>query len=104
MLIAACDPRRRQLSVRLAIGATPRIVVAMLIRQELRPVIIGICAGLLVALGAMQLLRSVLGTINPLDAAVYLTVALGALLATAVALWVPASRVAKLQPSAVLRE
>ena len=94
--------RTRELAIRSALGATPRGLFATVVRDGMRPALVGGVVGILGVAGSLPLLRSVLsaqagdvrlGTI----AIVVLAVAL--LLATSL----PARRAAKLHPAEALR-
>ena len=95
--------RTRELGVRLALGAQPRTVAAMMTRQGLTLAAIGIGVGLVVFAVATRFLRSLLYGVAPSDP---LTIA-GALLiivATAtLASWIPARRAARVDPAGALR-
>jgi ABC-type antimicrobial peptide transport system permease subunit len=95
--------RTRELGVRLALGAQPRTVAAMMTKQGLTLAAVGIGVGLLVFAVATRFLRSLLYGVAPSDP---LTIA-GALLiivATAtLASWIPARRAARVDPAGALR-
>src|SRR5206468_757220 len=61
--------RRREIAVRLAVGARPGDVVAMLLRQGLSPILAGGLIGLGVSVAAGPLLAQWLFGISPMDAA-----------------------------------
>jgi putative ABC transport system permease protein len=96
--------RTREIGVRMALGALPRRIVAMIVRQNLRTVAAGAVVGLAGALAFAQLLKGLLYGVSPTD-----PVALGAtvivLVTTALlsALW-PAKRAAAIDPCVTLRE
>jgi putative ABC transport system permease protein len=95
--------RLRELGLRLALGAEPRTLVAMVLRKGLRLTSIGLVVGLVVAAALTQSLTSVLVGIEPVDAwsvsaaLVFLTAA------SAFACWRPARRASQLSPLEVLR-
>jgi hypothetical protein len=59
--------RTREIGVRMAVGANPRDVLAMVMRQGFSIVLIGLIAGSLFAAGAASALRGVLYGITPFD-------------------------------------
>ena len=95
--------RKREMGIRLALGASPRGLVALLIRQALLLTAGGVAGGLAVALALSPLVASQLFGIGAADPATLAGVA-GVLLAVAlVAAAVPASRVMRVDPVSTLR-
>ena len=95
--------RTRELGVRIALGAQPRAVAAMVTRQGLVLSGAGIVAGLVLVAVAARFLRSFLYEVAPTDP-VTLAAASGLLLAFALmASWVPARRAARVDPMEALR-
>jgi len=95
--------RTHEIGVRLALGARPGDVVAMVLRKGARLALTGIGLGVLAALGMTRLLASLLYGVSPRDA---LSIAgCATLLAVMILLacLVPARRVARLQASTALR-
>jgi len=95
--------RRREIGVRVALGATRRQVVGAIVGQGARLALRGIAIGLLVALFATRLLADLLYEVRPHDLATF--VAIPALLAAValVASWLPAMAAARVAPQAALR-
>jgi predicted permease len=94
--------RTREIGLRLAIGATTAQVMRRLIRDGLRPVVIGLACGAVAAFGAGQALAGALAT-SPTDPASF-SIGIGALAAAALAaIVVPARRVLRIDPATVLR-
>ena len=91
--------REPELGVRLALGATANRVVAELVAETVGLAAAGAGVGWLVALGvAVHLVR------NGISAAVFGGVPLAMLTVAAVACWLPARRVARLDPVRALRD
>jgi putative ABC transport system permease protein len=89
--------------VRLALGARQRTVLTWVMWDGLRPIALGLVAGLLLAVGATRWISGMLFQISPTDAPTYITV-VGLLLAIACgAVWVPARRAARVDPMTALR-
>ena len=104
VLAYSVSERRREIGIRLALGAPAGAVVKLVIGQGLRLVLIGVAAGLAVALAVTRWLESLLFGVSAVDP---LTFTLIALLLTFVALlacWVPARRAAKTDPMIALRQ
>jgi predicted permease len=97
------NQRTREIGVRLALGAQRRNVLAMIIRQEMRPAFVGVGIGMVGALGLMNLLTSQLYEIKPTDPATFGIVALLLLLVSIVACYIPARRAAKIDPIVAIK-
>jgi len=95
--------RTRELGVRLALGATPRGVLALVLRDGMRATAAGVAAGLVGALAAARLLRSQLFGVSATDPAVYAGVALLTAAVALAATYVPARRATRLDPAITLR-
>jgi len=95
--------RERELGVRMALGASRRSVVGLVLSDGIRMAVGGVALGLLVSLLTGRLLTSLLYEVSPTEPAVLLAVA-GVLLATAVlASWLPARRAARVPVVEALR-
>lgn len=95
--------RTREFGVRLALGAEPRTVVAMMTRQGLTLAAIGIGAGLLAFALATRVLRSLLYGVGPSDPITIAGALLVILAVATVASWIPARRAARVDPAGALR-
>ncbi len=95
--------RTREIGVRVALGAARRDVIRLMVRNGMRPVVIGVGIGLVSALVATRLLRSFLTGVSPTDPATFVAVVFAFL---GVALWaalLPARRAARIDPLVALR-
>ncbi|HSL22257.1 MAG TPA: ABC transporter permease [Vicinamibacterales bacterium] len=95
--------RSREIGVRAALGATPRAIVALIVRQALWVSLAGIIAGLAISLVAVRWLATLLYGVEPRDGASFAVVAVALLVLSALATWVPARRAASVDPLKVLR-
>jgi predicted permease len=96
--------RRREISIRIALGATGRNVVRMLVGDSLRPVILGVAVGLVFAFIGGQLMQSVLLGVSGRDPVAILS-AVAILLGTAsLAALVPARQAAGIDPAVTLKQ
>jgi len=95
--------RTREVGIRMALGANPRSVVSLMLRQSLWPVLAGIGMGVAGAFGATRVLGSVVFEIRVTDPSTFLGAA--ALLAVLglLAAFVPARRATRVAPADALR-
>ena len=99
----AVAQRRREIGIRLALGARAGDLVSLLVRRVMRAPVIGLGVGLLIALVLTQPLRLFLGIVSPLDPATFSAASLALIAVIAVAAWAPARRAARMDPVEVLR-
>jgi predicted permease len=96
--------RTQEIGVRMALGASGRDVARLLVRESLRPVAIGLVAGMVLAAAAGRLLTSSVLGVSPTDPA-SLAAAAGVLVLSALAAVVsPARRASRVDPATVLRQ
>ena len=100
---ATVTQRTRDLSIRLALGALPRELLWLVLREGLLIAAIGSALGISLALTATRLIRDVLYGIRPTDAPTFVGVAMLVMSAAAVACWIPARRASRLEPMQILR-
>ena len=103
MLAALVNERRREIGVRLALGARPGQVLMMVVGRGLALAIVGVVIGLAAAFALSRFLVSVLFGIRPLDPVTFVSMAAVLLAAAAIASWLPARRAAALDPVETLR-
>jgi ABC-type antimicrobial peptide transport system permease subunit len=103
LLTLLVSERARELGVRLALGATARQIVGLVLGGAARLMAGGIAAGLILTLGVARVLRSVLFGVDPLDL-LTLTAAVALLIVFALAAAaLPARRAAAIDPIETLR-
>ena len=95
--------RTREIGLRIALGAPPHAVAAMVTRQGLALSLVGVAAGVAVSLATTRFLRVLLFEVAPSD-----PIALGGAGATLIAFallasWIPARRAARVDPTESLR-
>jgi predicted permease len=95
--------RRREIGIRVAMGATRSSIVALVTKQGLVIVSIGLAVGLGGALGLSRLLGSLLFGVGPTDPITMVVVTSTIAIAAALACGLPAWRAARLDPNVVLR-
>jgi len=96
--------RMKEVGVRMAIGASSARVLRMLVKDSLRPVLIGLAVGLGLALAGGHLLAEALPGISPHDPTAIGGAFLILLVCASAAVIVPARRAAKTNPANLLRQ
>ena len=95
--------RTREIGIRVAVGALPRQVAGLVFREGVALTIVGITLGLSVATLTGGFLRRLLFEVPAIDAATLAGMAVLFSLISAVAVYVPAWRAARLDPTIALR-
>ena len=95
--------RTREIGVRLALGADPSTVVRLIVWDGLRPAVVGVAVGAVVALAAGQVIATLLYQIQPRDP-LTMVIVVGMLIAIVlVACLIPARRATRVPPAEALR-
>jgi len=95
--------RTREIGLRLALGAEPRRMLALVTGQVLRLSLAGVLAGTAGAAGLTRFLESQLYGVGATDAVTFAAVAAGLLLAALLAGYLPARRATRIDPAVALR-
>jgi len=95
--------RTREIGVRVALGAQPRNVFGMVLRQGLGAAVVGLTLGLLGAAALGRVLAKLLYGVTPTDALTFVAVAAVLLAVTLVACFIPARRAVRVDPLEALR-
>jgi putative ABC transport system permease protein len=96
--------RTQEIGIRVAVGAMPREILALIFRQGFLTVAVGLAIGLGLAIVAMQSLRSFLPGLESGNPA-HLWIAAGVVALTAgIACWIPARRATRIDPMSALRQ
>jgi putative ABC transport system permease protein len=96
--------RRREIGIRMALGADQGSVLAQVMKQGLTLTTIGIAAGLAGAFALNRLIASLLFGVQPTDITTMVAVVATITLVAAVACWLPAWRASRVDPNVVLRD
>jgi predicted permease len=99
----AVSQRRREIGIRLALGARAGEVRRMFVQHALALVGIGVAIGLAAAAGLTQLMESQLFGVSPLDPLTHVAVAILLVAAAGLASYLSARRASRLDPVEVLR-
>jgi ABC-type antimicrobial peptide transport system permease subunit len=94
----------RNIGIRTALGATPYSILMLFVRRGMTIVAIGIVLGLTLALSLLRIIRGVLYEVSPTDPMAFLLAVSVLFSASLVAVYLPASRTARVDPVEALRE
>jgi hypothetical protein len=104
VLAHAVTQQRREIGIRMALGARPGDVVAHTLRSALSMLMVGLGVGLAGAFALTRALKSLLFEVSALDPSALAVACLSMTLVGIVAALIPASRAAAVDPMAALRE
>jgi predicted lysophospholipase L1 biosynthesis ABC-type transport system permease subunit len=90
--------RTREIGVRMAVGARPERVQAMIVRQGVTVALLGVALGTAAALAATRLMTASLYGVSATDPMTFALVPIGLLAIAAVACWLPAQRASRIDP------
>jgi len=93
----------RELGIRLALGAAPRDLLLLVVRQGMNVAIAGVLLGLTGAFVLSRFIRTLLFGVPATDSATYVSIAMLLALVALVATYVPARRAARIDPMVSLR-
>jgi ABC-type antimicrobial peptide transport system permease subunit len=96
--------RRREIGIRMSLGADRSRVLAQIMRQGLVLTGVGVFAGLAGAMGLNRWIASLLFGVQPTDATTLVAVSETIVLVAAIACGLPAGRASRLDPNVVLRD
>jgi putative ABC transport system permease protein len=100
----AVNRRTQEMGVRMALGARPRHVLALVIGEGLRLAVAGMAVGGAAALALARIMSESLYGVAPTDPLTFVAMAATLIVAALVAVSLPARRAARLDPMAALRE
>ena len=103
LMAYAVSQRRREIGVRMALGATRRDVLRLVLMRALGIVVAGLIIGLAGAAGVTRVLQTFLFGVTPTDPIVFTIVTLLLMAVGLMAAWLPARRAARIDPWAALR-
>jgi ABC-type antimicrobial peptide transport system permease subunit len=96
--------RRREIGLRMAVGASRSRVVQSMMLYSVRLTATGLVIGLILAISATRLLSTLLYGVSPLDLTAFAMVIALLILTALLASYVPALRAAAVDPATILRE
>ena len=103
VLAYAVARRTQEIGIRMALGARPRDVLRLVIKQGLSLTLIGIAIGLAASLALTRLLTSLLYGVSATDPLTFMSVPLLLLAVALLATYIPARRAARVDPLVALR-
>ena len=103
--VIAYDVSRRtnEIGIRMALGASRRSVLALVLRQGMMPGLAGVGIGLAASLALTRMVASQLFGVSATDPSTFVTLALGLMLVTLVACYVPARGATRIDPMLAIR-
>ena len=96
--------RRSEIGIRLALGATPRSVVRLILSRMTIVVMTGVLVGTVVAFWLSRFVAALLYDVRPGDPVTLAFAAILLIIVSGLAGWVPAYRASRIDPVAVLRQ
>jgi predicted permease len=103
VLAYAVSQRRQEIGVRVALGASPRSVLQLVVGQGMALAAAGVVMGVAGAFALTRLMSAVLFEVQATDPATFVTVVLVLLGAALIASWLPARRALRIDPVQALR-
>ena len=103
LMAYAVTQRRREIGVRMALGANRRDVLRLVLSRALRIVVAGLIVGLAGAIGVTRVLQTFLFGVTPTDPVAFTIVTLLLMAVGLMAAWLPARRATRIDPCAALR-
>ena len=95
--------KTHEIGIRMALGANPGSVLAMVIRQGITLALVGVAIGIIAALGVTRLVSSMIFGITPYDPLTFLVVAAVLVAVAFLACFIPARRAMRVDPMIALR-
>jgi len=96
------NQRRREIAVRMAVGATPRDVQRLILRQAARLTIAGAALGLSIAAAGRPLLAGIVESVSE-SSPMWIVTTAALVAVVTLAGWLPARRAARIEPTSALR-
>lgn len=103
VLAFSVSQRTHEIGIRLALGAHPRDVLRLIVRQGMKLVCTGIVLGMVGAVALTRLMSSLLYGVSPTDPVAFLAAAVLLMIAAILACYVPARRAMRVDPMVALR-
>ena len=95
--------RTQEIGVRMAIGATTRDILSLVLKQAMRPLGMGLAVGLAASFAVTRVLVSELVQVSPADPLTFVVVSATLIASAAIGCLVPARRATRVDPVVALR-
>jgi len=95
--------RTREIGIRLALGATPRHILRLIMGQGMKLTLIGVAIGFVGAIAATRLMRSLLFAVAPTDLMTFAISSIVLIVVALLACFIPARRATRVDPLVALR-
>jgi ABC-type antimicrobial peptide transport system permease subunit len=96
--------RTQEIGIRMALGALPRTVLALVLREGLFLTLLGLAVGIVGAVLITRTMRALLFGVSPTEPIVFGAIAALLLVVAILACWIPARRAMRLDPMDALRQ
>ena len=104
MIAYAVGERRREIGVRIALGADPRAVAGSVVWHGVRYAAIGVALGVAGAVAATRVMRTLLFGVSPTDPVTFVAFSTFLIVIAALASYLPARSAARTDPMVAFRE
>jgi putative ABC transport system permease protein len=95
--------RTNELGIRIALGAPPRNIMALVLKQGMKLAALGVVLGLIGAMSMTRWLASLLYGVSATDPLTFTLIALLPMIVATLACWIPARRATKVDPLVALK-
>ena len=99
----AVNQRRHEVGVRMALGASAREVLSLILKQHLRPALVGVMVGVAGAIVLARFLESLVYGVGASDPLTFAFMAATLVAVAVIACWIPARRATRVDPLIALR-
>jgi len=103
LITQSVNARVREFGVRAAVGAAPRELATMILREALALTMPGLIAGLVLSLFFARLMKTLVYQVSPVDPISIAGAGLFLVMLTFLSAWLPATRAAAADPAVALR-